>query len=78
MDNFPPTAEQIKEGLKAFIDSINLNNICKLAFQHNSSKTYRIFQDPANRSYNVYYFVKFKDGTKWVMRIPLKPHFSNV
>jgi hypothetical protein len=78
MDNFPPTAEQIKDGLKVFIDSINPNDVCKLASQHNSSKTCRIFRDPTNGSYNVYYFVEFKDVTKWVVRTPLEPCISNV
>ncbi|KAK4238404.1 hypothetical protein C8A03DRAFT_43819 [Achaetomium macrosporum] len=42
MAKFPPTAKQIEEGLKAFIDSIDPNAVCKLA----SSKTCRIFRDP--------------------------------
>ncbi|KAL2192125.1 kinase-like protein [Thermothelomyces heterothallicus CBS 203.75] len=78
MDTFPPTAEQIEEGLKAFIDSIDPNDVCKLASQHNSSKTCRMFRDPANGSYNVCYFVEFEDGTRWVVRIPLEPYISNV
>ncbi|KAK0632513.1 hypothetical protein B0T14DRAFT_550025 [Immersiella caudata] len=79
MDSFPPTAEQIEEGLfQAFIDSINPNDICKLASRHNSSKTCRIFRDPVNGSYDVSYFVEFEDGTKWVVRIPLEPYICNV
>ncbi|GAB1317840.1 hypothetical protein MFIFM68171_08050 [Madurella fahalii] len=78
MAKFPPTAKQIEEGLKAFIDSIDPDAVCKLASLHNSSKACRIFRDPANGSYNVCYFVEFEDGTKWVVRIPLEPYISNI
>ncbi|KAH9208501.1 kinase-like domain-containing protein [Leptodontidium sp. 2 PMI_412] len=78
MAKFPPTAEQIEEGLNAFIDSIDPNVVCKLASQHNSSQICWMFQDPANGSYNVCYFVEFEDGTQWVVRIPLEPSISNV
>ncbi|KAI0538799.1 kinase-like domain-containing protein [Xylaria digitata] len=61
MAKFPQTAEQIEEDLKAFIDSIDPDAVCRLASQYNSSKTCRIFQDPANSSYNVCYFVEFED-----------------
>ena len=78
MEIFPLTDEQIEEGVKAFIDSIDTNDVCKLASQHNSSKTCRIFRDAAHGSYNVCYFVEFEDGTKWVVRIPLEPYIANV
>ena len=78
MDNFPLTDEQCEKGLQAFIDSINPDDVCKLASQHNSSKACRIFRDHAHGSYNVCYFVEFEDGTKWVVRIPLVPCISNV
>ncbi|KAL2258058.1 hypothetical protein VTK26DRAFT_8773 [Humicola hyalothermophila] len=61
---FPLTAEQIEEGVKAFIDSIDPNDVCRLASQHNSSKTCRMFRDPAHGSYNVCYFVEFEDGNQ--------------
>lgn len=78
MATFPRTAEQIEEDLKAFIDSIDPSAVCRLASRHNSSKTCRIFRDPANGSYNVCYFVEFEGGTQWVVRIPLEPSISNV
>lgn len=78
MAKFPPTSEQIEEGLNAFINSIDPNAVCRLASQHNSSKTCWMFQDPANGSYNVCYFVEFEDGTQWVVRIPLEPSIFNV
>lgn len=78
MDKFPPTDEQIAEGRQAFIDSIDLNDICRLASHHNSSKPCRIFRDHAHGSFNVCYFVEFEDGTKWVVRIPLVPCIPNV
>jgi len=78
MAKFPPTAEQIEEDLKTFIDSIDPDAVCRLASQHNSSKACRIFREPANGSYNVCYFVEFEDGTQWVVRIPLVPSVSNV
>ncbi|TAQ89082.1 hypothetical protein B7494_g2604 [Chlorociboria aeruginascens] len=76
--NYPPTAEQIENRLKVFIASIDPDAVCKLASQHNSSKTCHMFRDPVNGSYNVCYFVEFEDGTKWVVRIPLEPSISNV
>ncbi len=78
MAKFPPTAEQVEKALNAFIDSIDPNAVCRLASQHNSSKTCRMFQDPANGSCNVCYCVEFEDGTQWVVRIPLEPSISNV
>lgn len=78
MDHFPLTAGQIEQDLKAFIDSIDPNDVCKLASLHNSSKTCRMFRDPASGSYNVCYFVDFEDSTKWVVRIPMESGISNV
>jgi len=76
--NYPPTSEQIENRLKLFIASINPDAVRKLASQHDSSKTCRMFRDPVNGSYNVCYFVEFEDGTKWVVRIPLEPSVFNV
>jgi hypothetical protein len=78
MEIFPPTDEQCEEGLQAFIASIDINDVCKLASHHNSCKACRVFREHAHGSYNVCYFVEFEDGTKWVVRIPLAPCISNV
>ena len=78
MAKLSPTAKQIEEELQTFIDSIDPNDVCRLASQHNSSKACRIFQDPAHGSYNVCYFVEFEDGVRWVVRIPLEPSIYNV
>lgn len=78
MAKFPPTDAQIEQDLRAFIDAIDPSAVCRLASQHNSSKTCRIFRDTANGSYNLCYFVEFEDAAQWVVRIPLEPAISNV
>lgn len=69
---FPLTPEQIDERVKSFIDSIDIEAICLLASQHNRQKPCSI-TGQISRSFNVCFFARFKDGTIWVIRIPLEP-----
>ena len=77
VDCFPPTAEQKESELQAFVDSIDPSNVCSLVSRHNSFKPCRIFQETANGSYNVCFFVEFDETVKWVVRIPSESSVHN-
>ncbi|KAI0914737.1 phosphotransferase enzyme family protein [Ustulina deusta] len=57
----------------AFIASIREEQVCNLASSHRRGDRCRCFKAPVRGSYNVCFFVKFDDGEKWVVRIPLAP-----
>jgi len=78
VDFFPPTAAQKESELQAFINSIDPSNVYSLASRHNYFKPCRIFQETANSSYNVCFFVEFDESVKWVVRIPLESSVHNV
>jgi hypothetical protein len=78
VDYFPPTAAQKESELQAFIASIDPSNVCSLASRHNCFKPCRIFQETANGSYNVCFFVEFDETVKWVVRIPSESSVHNV
>jgi hypothetical protein len=73
VDYFPPTAAQKESEFQAFIASIDPSNVCSLASRHNCFKPCRIFQETANGSYSVCFFVEFDETVKWVVRIPSEP-----
>lgn len=78
-DCYPPTHEQSQAKIKAFIDSIDPDAVCRLASRFHDSKSCRIFRNAANGSFNVCLFVEFPENdTRWVVRIPLAPSVYNV
>lgn len=56
-----------------FVASIPKHRVCDLASSHRAGKPCTSFQEPLRGSYNVCYFVRFDDGVKWVVRVPLAP-----
>lgn len=76
---YPLTAEQRNSQGKAFIDLIDPDAVCHLASQHRGLMPCHMFQDAANGSFNVCYFVEFpNDGARWVMRFPIAPAIQDV
>jgi hypothetical protein len=70
---FPLTYEQLSARKQEFLDSLDKAAICTLASRHNQHKPCRIFHT-SNGSFNACFFVEFpEDGTRWVVRIPIKP-----
>jgi hypothetical protein len=78
VDYFPPTAEPKAGELREFIDSIDPSDVCSLASQYNYLKPCKIFQKSAHGSYNVCFFVEFKDGVIWVVRFILMYFVYNI
>ncbi|KAF2971191.1 hypothetical protein GQX73_g2405 [Xylaria multiplex] len=77
-----PAAQQLRDFIvktrihkerDAFIASIREEQVCNLASSHRRGDRCRCFKAPVRGSYNVCFFVKFDDGEKWVVRIPLAP-----
>ncbi|KAI2633972.1 phosphotransferase enzyme family protein [Xylaria nigripes] len=56
-----------------FIASISEEQVCDIASSYRRGEPCVCFKPPARGSYNVCFFVKFDDGEKWVVRIPLAP-----
>ncbi|KAI1113277.1 kinase-like protein [Nemania sp. NC0429] len=78
-DCYPPTHQQKQAKIETFIQSIDPDAVCQLASQHHDSEPCRIFQNTANGSFNVCFFVEFPArGTRWVVRIPLVSSVYNV
>ena len=56
-----------------FIASIPEHKVLALASSHRNATPCDFFDKPRRGSYNICYFVRFGDGAKWVVRVPLAP-----
>lgn len=77
-----PGAQQLRDFIEktrihqerdAFIASIREEQVCNLASSHRRGDRCICFKPPVRGSYNICFFVKFDNGEKWVVRIPLSP-----
>ncbi|KAG9251951.1 kinase-like domain-containing protein [Emericellopsis atlantica] len=59
---------------KTYAESIDVEDVYRLASSHNMNKHCRTFREPESGSFNVCFFVTFpSDGRKWVVRFPIGP-----
>jgi len=54
-----------------FIASISEHQVLTLASSYRNDEPCDFFDKPKRGSYNICYFVRFHDGPKWVIRVPL-------
>ncbi|PNY23580.1 Aminoglycoside phosphotransferase [Tolypocladium capitatum] len=59
---------------EAYIKSIEIADVCKLASNNNMMKVCHEFRQHEHGSFNVCFFLEFpSDGKKWVVRFPIGP-----
>lgn len=70
--NFPLTCEQIDDKVHNFITSISEDAICRLASRHNGGQPCRVVGRDKG-SFNICFFIRFENGIKWTIRVPIEP-----
>lgn len=55
-----------------FVNSIDGDAVCRLASQHNEGIDCEI-SNSDHGSFNICFFIRFRDDTTWVVRVPLSP-----
>ncbi|KPM42267.1 hypothetical protein AK830_g4251 [Neonectria ditissima] len=64
---------QVHDERNSFLKSVSKEDVLRLVSSRRQGRNCDYFRDPKRGSYNVCYFVRFDDGERWVLRIPITP-----
>ncbi|ROT39961.1 kinase-like protein [Sodiomyces alkalinus F11] len=67
---------RIRKARHHFIKEIKKDAVLRLASSHRNGDECDFFRPPTRGSFNMCYFVRFRDGEAWVVRIPIQPYLS--